>query len=528
MLKLQTINLLADAGVTAANTLYTVLFCAVAVAVVLLTIWLLTRYMGKSKNLLAVGDGGETVEKPKIINFTALLLVVLAIGLIVRLIFTFLSFGYLPAYNTITNLFERLELYGFGGAYYSDGGTVFPLTYYVYALMGALANAFGLTVSSIAMPFFVKLPLLAADLLTALLLYKVAKKYINSYVGLIVAAFYCIFPLFVFASAIWGSVYSLLTLFLVATLYFVTQKNYMAATGLYGAALLISKEAIYLFPLMAVYLIYNFVKAVLYVKKEQVSGNSIVKNKDSRAVVEIPCSIVAVGILLYVLTLPVMMGSYGASYFGFLYHFFLYPLVDLKSFGTNSLSIFNLFMKNGVGLDARFPSVVFAIIFGVIITAIVLLVYLSKKNRANLVFLSAYILFTLATYFIGFNEMSLLPVFGLLLLAFLLIRDKRLLQIFGVLGVAVLLNGCIVMATAGYFTNADMNQITITAPVASDLILTGASGVATTIICSVLAILSHLYATLVLLDISMSNKRKLLPEIESASFGKSMAGWFKR
>ena len=189
--------------------------------------------------------------------------------------------------------------------------------------------------------------------------------------------------------------------------------------------------------------------------------------------------------------------------------------------GHNSLGIFNLFMRNGKALNSRFPSVVFAVLFGVIITGIVLLVYLSKKNRANLVFLSAYILLTLATYFVGFNEFGLLGALFLLLTAFLLIRDKRILLLFGVLSLAVTVNATAVMASAEYFNNNVAYYFSAPGYAGSELLRGGA--VAVTIVCSVLAVLAHLYATMVLLDISMSNKRKVLPYAENATFGKAMA-----
>ena len=47
------------------------------------------------------------------------------------------------------------------------------------------------------------------------------------------------------------------------------------------------------------------------------------------------------------------------------------------------------------------------------------------------------------------------------------------------------------------------------------------------IVCSVLAVLTHLYSTMLLLDISMSSTRKLLPFDQSANFAVAMKGLFK-
>ena len=58
----------------------------------------------------------------------------------------------------------------------------------------------------------------------------------------------------------------------------------------------------------------------------------------------------------------------------------------------------------------------------------------------------------------------------------------------------------------------------------SEILSGGISAV--NIVCSALAVLTHLYATVVLLDISMSNKRKVLPYDSNIGFGRAMAEFF--
>ena len=511
-------------AVKAANVLYPVLFSLVCVVAVFGLIWIMVRTVGKTDT--GTESEADAEKKP---NAVALLGVFLVIGFLLRLIFVFAVKGNRTDMNAFTELFAYIKAYGFGKAYYaSQGMGIFPLTYYIYAFMSVFFNAFSLTADSAFAALFVKLPLIAADLITAFLLYKTARKYANSAVAVTVAAFVCVCPLFVFASGVWGSVYSLVAMFAALTLYFLVEKNFIATIGCYAAALLCHKSVLCLFPAIAVFVVYNLVKACKAVHTaKNVTFGQVLADKEMRPVFTVPVSVVGFAIVSYLAALPVMIDSYGAGYFTFLYRVYIKPLASFTVFGHNSLGIFNLFMRNGKALNVRFPSVIFTILFALIITGIVLLVYLSKKNRANLVFLCGYIVFTLATYFVGYEEFSLLSAVVIFLLSFPLIRDKRILSVAGILMLLITVNASAVMASAGYYNNSVAYDFTAEAGYAGAEILQGGAQ-AVTIVCSALAVLTHLYATVILLDISMSNKRKVLPYIENATFGKAMRSFFAR
>lgn len=528
-------TMLGAAGVP--EIVFTVLFALFSVITVLVAVWLIAKFLpkkkvsaqsvspsaGESSAKDASAESGDAAGAPPAqLNFTAVMGTILIIGLIVRLIFAFVVRGNLTDFNAFINLFDSVTKNGFAGNYYTAYGigNIYPLAYIVFGGMGALASLFGADISSAAMPLFVKLPMIICDLATAYLMYRAARKYINGYVALTVCAFVCVCPVFVFASSVWGSLYSVLALLLALVMYFIAQKNFIGIIGTYAAAMLVMPDALYLFPVVAVYVIYNFAAAVRCLKKTRLQGiKEITKNSECAGVITIPAAVIASGILMYLVSLPSIIGSVGAGYFTWLYRFFLHPLGNMASFGRDSLGIFNIFVRNGVALDPEFPTVVFSVIFGVIVTGIVLLIYLSKKNRANLVFLGGYVLFTMATYFVNFSALSLLPVLAMFLLSYLFIRDKRMLQIFGVLSLVVTLNACFALCGNGYLTSSST-------VVASTDVLNSGAGLVGNIICSVLAVLTHLYATIVLLDISMSSKRKLLPESERIGFLAAMRGFF--
>ena len=506
--------ILSNAGINsvATDVVFTVAMIVLTLAVLLVGVWLLVKFIGKDKN---AAPKGEKV-------FTKVLTLLIFGGLAVRILLALLIKGHREDFDMISGAMDHIAKNGFSGYYHANGTQIYPLTLLIYALLGVFANAIGVTSSSYAMIIFVKLPLIAADIVSAIMIYKLARKYSNGYVASVISGMFLLMPVFMIPSSVWGSIYSLLTLGLILCMYFMATKNYLGLFASYTASLLVMKDALYLFPLFAVFIVYGFIKALRKVIKEHIPASAIFNDPDTCQVIRTPIYLVASFLVGYLLSLPTFISDYGASFFGWIYNFALRPLGTATSFGHNSLGIFNIFARNGDALGSTFPTVVFAVIFSVIILGIVLLIYLSKKNRANLVFLGSYIMLTLATYYVGFEELSLVPMLGLLLVAFILIKDKRILQIFGVLSIAVVINAVTVLVSAGY-VNLASDYLFTSSFYSGTKLLDSGFGMAMSIVCSVLAVVSHLYSTLVLLDISMSGKRKLLPFEENANPIKSLA-----
>lgn len=510
--------MISNAGINpvATDVVFAIVMILLAVAVIVIGAGLLVKCIHKDRN--AVPKKG--------LSFAAMLSIVILCGVILRIVFSLTVIGFREDFTTITDAMEYVALNGFKGYYSGKGIMLYPLTLLIYSLLGVVTNSVGISAATFGMALLVKLPFIVADIVSAAVLYKLAAKYVNGYVGVIVSGIFMLSPAFMMASSIWGSEYALLTAGLLLSLYFMATKNYLGLFASYAASLLLMKDAIYLFPLFAVFVVYNFIKALKKVIAEKIPAKDIWSNPDTCQVIRTPVYLVIAVLLSYLISLPTMLSDFGANFFTWIYRFSLKPLADIAYFGFNSLGIFNIFVKNGEKLGANFPTVVFAVIFAVIILGIVLLVYLSKKNRANLVFLGGYIIFTLATYYVDFSAMSLVPVLGIFLLAFILIKDRRILQVFGVLSLLVLVNSTAVLIGAGYVNNASEYLFDSSFYLGSSLLSEGL-GLAVSIICSVLAVLAHLYSTMILLDLSMSNKRKLLEGNENAGLLKSVTQWIK-
>ncbi len=518
------INLFGLAGVsnTTTDVLFITLFLAFSIVFFFAAVVLLSKFMYKPKS-------AETVEAEgaKKFSFTGILIAIIALGVIVRLIFVFAVKGYRNEYDEITAFTGNALSKGFAATFAGGTFSIYPVSAYLLTAFAGIAKIFNVTIESNLMPLFVKLPFIICDIVTAVILYIAAKKYINEYAGLIVAGLFSFFPVFIFASAVWGSLYSILCMLLVLCFYFVASKKYAATIAVYSLALLSMKEALYLFPVVAVFIIYNYVKCCIALKKSAVRKFSeVIDNEVYRSVVLIPVYIAVSIAAMYLIALPFTI-NVNANFFRFIYNIYLLPLAQMTTFGHNALGVFNLFGRNGSALVTTFPSVVFAVLFSVIITLLVLLIYLSRKNRANLSFLAAFIILTLSVFYMDFSELSLIPVLGVLLLSFILIKDRRILQVFGVLGFAVLFNASMVMGYAGYLNSLADSDLTGSAQYTGSVMLSSGGGLAVSIICTVIVLVAFAYAVLILLDLSMSNKRTLFKPLEEPKVFNSIKNFIK-
>ncbi|MDD3242793.1 MAG: glycosyltransferase family 39 protein [Eubacteriales bacterium] len=101
----------------------------------------------------------------------------------------------------------------------------------------------------------VKLPSIIADFATAYLIYRIAKKMQRPEQGIVLGVLYLFNPLVILDSSAWGQIDSILTLFLVASLYAAWQKKPVWAAAIYGLGLTVKPQMLLFAPLMLMMLI---------------------------------------------------------------------------------------------------------------------------------------------------------------------------------------------------------------------------------------------------------------------------------
>jgi len=535
-----------DISNRSADISFIVIASILCVAVFALAVWLLTKYIRRPRYAETFKQKVEAYDKlpeekqlkisrPQPFSFIGIWFAIAGLGLIIRMLFVFLTRGFRPEFYAIAEdiLLEASP----GSVYTTQYFAHYPVITYIYAFFGLFARAFRLDSSSEVLPLFVKLPLILADIGLMLVVYIASKKHINEYTGLIMAGIIAFFPPFIILSSVWGSVYAITVLLIVLTFYFMANKNMLGLFIAYSLALLTSRSALYLFPIVAIFVIYQLVKSVLYIRRNKMDDDggfkSFIKNKEAKNVFFIPLYIVAFWLASWLITLP-LIHNVTANPFGFINMMFFVPLSSFSYFGFNSMGIFNFFIGvsgNGAQWTAsNSMTTLFTILFTAIISGLVLLVYLTRKNRALLIFLAGYIYLTLSIFFIDFGAVNLIVTIALFLLAFIFIRDKRILMLTALLGIILTLNMSLIFLNAGFLNNIGSEYFTL--GFGHDAVVLGyAEGreawLAANIVLSVIAVFIFIFATVVVLDIAMSSKRKLLSPIEKPSFLTALGRFFK-
>ncbi|MBD5132249.1 MAG: hypothetical protein HDT28_06680 [Clostridiales bacterium] len=443
--------------------------------------------------------------------------VIFGIGFAFRMVFAMCVRGYRDDYAIFSTMFDNLRVHGLGEYYGGDAGQVlYPVVYFIYLIFGGLSNAIGLSDYALGMQFMIKLPMIIAELLTAFAVYLVGKRYFNARVAVVLCSFVCVCPIF-FMGVIWSTPLVFTVMFAAFGCYFLARKKYMLTIAFMMLAAFSSKEGIFLFPVACVFSIFHFVKAIGNIKRDKVGGKDIF-GADYRAAIFVPVGFIISLIGIYLIGL-FMISAHSYNPFVYIYEFLLAPLVNWEYFTYNGLSVYAIFNQNGSVPGARFPAWVFTCVFGAIIFAVVCVVYFTKRNRATMVMLAAYSLFTLQIYYPGSHAIGFTCVFGVLIVSYALVRDKRLLYVLALSGLCYVVNGITVMACAGYLNNlADFNFGT------QELLLTGGMS-AVTITCSVLTFISHLYFTVVAVSVGMTGQKKTLGFADGV--GASLKEFFK-
>jgi Gpi18-like mannosyltransferase len=118
---------------------------------------------------------------------------------------------------------------------------------YVLALVGWVRGVFGWELLSPVFNFFTFLPAMLADLAIGYVIYRLARRF-SAVFALAIAAMWVFNPAIILISSVWGQVESVFLLPLLLSLVFLREKKLLPAYLLYGAAILIKPQSLFLGP----------------------------------------------------------------------------------------------------------------------------------------------------------------------------------------------------------------------------------------------------------------------------------------
>lgn len=433
-------------GITSSGTEYAsqLVTCSLIFLSLFVAAYLLLKY-----KKLKINPGDEAI----------LILTVLCIGLLLRIFSATLIAGHPFDINTFKN-WATAAANNLSHFYANSGSSDYPPLYiYVLFLIGKIASIPAMS------PYFtllLKLPSMMADIATSYLIYRLARKYLSLEISIMLTAFYTFNPAVLINSTIWGQVDSFFTFIVVASIFMLAENKIGLASALFTAAVMMKPQGIIFLP-------------VLFFE--------LIRQKNLKGFLKaIACSLSTA----VVIALPFSLNK-GALWIIRLFSSTVaeYPYASVNAFNFFSLIGANYTKDASTLLVLSYHS--WGMIFIVMISAFAWFIYI-KGNSRMFAFAAALLLIVgVFTFSTRMHERYLFPAVALSILAFIYLRDKRLLLLSAGFSATIYINTHYVL----FETMKGINS----APYSPTLIIT-----------SILNVLSFIYLVKVLFDIAVMKR----------------------
>jgi Gpi18-like mannosyltransferase len=351
-----------------------------------------------------------------------------AFALIVRMIIAY----QMPGYKTDVDCFRAWAVYAYDGGlgifYNGDFFADYPPLYvYLLSFLGFIRDAAGIDASSAGYGLMVKMPAMILDIVFAYFIYRLAEKEINAKAGLFLSALVLLNPAVMANSALWGQVDIFITVLMVLTLYMLYKNKLFLSSVLFLLALLLKPQAIMIAPV----LLFVFIR------------NIIVSKDKLKAFLLLAYSLLAMAALFFIIPLPFGMDKEPLWLVGrFMETMSQYQYASLNAMNVYSLAGLN-FAPYAEHVFLGLPLNVWGFIFVGVICVYALWLYIKNPSRKYIFIVAAFIVYSVFEFTHSMHERYLFVVPILMLVAYIFIRDRRLLSctlmVFGIL----LVNQCI-------------------------------------------------------------------------------------
>ena len=151
--------------------------------------------------------------------------------------------------------------YGPSGFYTSGIFADYPPGYmYVLYVLGLIQEVFAIDVNGTLFTLIVKMPAIIAEVITAVLIYRIAVKEIGRMFALLCGALVLFNPAMFFDSSVWGQIDAVFILFIILALYYLKKENYILGAVFYIASVLIKPQGLMLAPVVGLCYVYALFK----------------------------------------------------------------------------------------------------------------------------------------------------------------------------------------------------------------------------------------------------------------------------
>ncbi|MDD2899907.1 MAG: hypothetical protein PHI31_14485 [Desulfuromonadaceae bacterium] len=373
------------------------------------------RVVSKRSSAAATGEGGGRV-----------LALMMAGAFVVRLALAAMTTGHSADIGTFSawagHAAEGLTSF-YSPGYFAD----YPPGYmYVLWLVGKARLLLALDFNTPPFLVVLKLPAILADIMTVLILHRLARRSVDNATSVALAALFAFNPVIVLDSAVWGQVDSVLTVFILAGVLLL--ERHPALSGIsFAAALLIKPQALIFAPLPLLWFAVGFLHRERYVMADllQFAGAAILTFCAvilPFAVNESPGWIIA---------------KYGGT---------------LASYPYASFNAFNLFALTGGNLASTaerllfLPYGVWGSIFIILIILLSVAVAVRGRDSSRFWYLSLFLPAAVFVLSAKMHERYLFPALVLMLAYYIVTRDGRALLLYAGFSVTQFLNVAEVLA----------------------------------------------------------------------------------
>ncbi|GFP75233.1 glycosyltransferase 87 family protein [Clostridium fungisolvens] len=335
----------------------------------------------------------------KIKNEKKAVIVLIVLGLIVRIILALLVHGY-PDDIICFKVWATSVAKNLPGFYISPQAADYPPLYlYLLFIIGKLGS---LGITGRYFVLLLKLPAIIADMITAYIIYRLARRRISVEISMLLVVFFVFNPAILTNSSLWGQVDSLFALFIVAGMYFMIEEKLELASVMLAFSVLMKPQGIIFLPV----LFFELVRR----KK--------LKNFFKSA-----------GIALVVALLVVMPFNANRNIL-WIVELYKKTVAEYPYATMNAYNLFYLFKANYVDNSLSFLFLnyhTWGMIFIVLTTLFSWYIYV-KGNNAKFGFLCALIQISgVYTLSVGMHDRYLFPAVILAILSYIYLKDRRLL-----------------------------------------------------------------------------------------------------
>ncbi|KNY28198.1 DUF2029 domain-containing protein [Pseudobacteroides cellulosolvens] len=274
-----------------------------------------------------------------------------------------------------------------------------PLYMYILLIIGKIASFDNIGHYYVVL---LKLPSIIADVATACIVFRVAKKYITIEMSILLSIFYVFNPAVFINSTLWGQVDSFFTLIIVLALFKLTENKIVFSSILFSIAVLMKPQGIIFLPILFF---------------------ELFRKRNLKDIIKSALSCICTAIII-VLPFALKLGP--------LWIFRLY-LNTMGEYKFATLNAFNLFQLLGANFqdDSEtlfiFSYYNWGMISICLITLFSWLIYIKSQN-SSYIFITALLLFAgVFTFSSRMHERYIFTSVALAILSYIYIRDNRLL-----------------------------------------------------------------------------------------------------